>query len=149
MSKRVKIFKIGLSVLSALLVLQLIRMWYPGAEAGYTEEVSPPADGEMAWPAMEEQEEITRASYEVIARKNIFNSERKEFRAVRGEPGRPVKTARKQADTKKLDNLAVEGGGIFEGYNVAFIRDLTNPGGGSRDVKVGDRIEEFEVASIT
>lgn len=153
-SKRRFAPKAAFSALSALLVLWLIIMWYPGSGDDYLVSgggrEADGAAGEVkaleGGPAV--ALEPKRATYGVIARKNLFNPKRKEKWAVRkAAPGRPPR-ARSPIVRNTRDTLVLEGVVVFDGKYTAFVKDTAKPRDGVLQVLVGDVVGEFTVTAI-
>lgn len=158
MFRKLILFEITFVSLAAFFGWQLYGMWYMtkpnpaiNLEGKHSEKILKPE------PVKDIKRELpTKTFYEVVAKKNLFNSKREEKFEVKKKkappPPRPkVKKhePKPRIVKKRRDTLALEGIVIFGNYTVALVKNVSKPREGVKRVKVGETIDVYKVESIS
>lgn len=109
-------------------------------DTGKKGEVRPEAPTQVAAP----KETVPREGFNVIAEKNIFNRERKEFSVFAG-------TARTVGKSVTRPQITLYGVAIPEDYQVASIINpgrTLHKGGEIKTLKIGDMVGEYKLTRI-
>jgi hypothetical protein len=146
MSSRYSIFCVILSIIVLGLGFENYEIWSQSADSVIKREVPKKPDGkpETFPPALAPKEVPPREGYKVVAEKNIFNPERKEFPVAAGD------------DVSKRPNVRPQvtlyGVVVAADYQSATVvnpgRPLQKGEREARTVKVGEKIGDYKVAKI-
>ena len=146
MSSRYSIFCVILSIIVLGLGFENYEIWSQSASMIIKREVPKKPDGkpETFPPALAPKEAPPREGYKVVAEKNIFNPERKEFPVAAGDDVSKRPNVRPQVT---LYGVVVSGD-----YQSATVvnpgRPLQKGEREARTVRVGEKIGDYKVAKI-
>lgn len=157
MFKKLILFEITFALLAAFFGWKLYGMWYVtksnpviNLEVKHSENILKPE------PVEDIKRELPpKTFYEVVAKKNLFNSKREEKFEVKKKASPLLRPKVKKPKPKpriakkRRDKLALEGIVIFGNYTVALIKNVSKPRDGIKRVKVGETIDGYKVESIS
>ena len=157
MFRKLILFEVTFALLAAFFGWQLYGMWYMtesnpilNIETTHSEKVFNPE------PVKDIRRELPiKTFYEIVAKKNLFNSKRTEkFEVVKKKAPPPHPKVKKprpkpKVAKKRRDKLALEGVVIFGNYTVALVKNVSKPREGVKRIKVGETIDVYKVESIS
>jgi hypothetical protein len=146
MNSRYSIFCVILGLIVMGLGFENYDIWSQSATTVIKREVpkKPESKGETVPATLGPKEGLPREGYKVIAEKNIFNPERKEFPAIAGDDASKRPNVRPQVTLYGV----VMAGDYLSATVINPGRPLQKGEREARTVKIGDRIGDYKVAKI-
>ena len=158
MFRKLFFLEVTFAILAVFFGWQLYGMWYMAEpnpivniETKHSEKILKPE------PVKDIKKELPpKTFYDVVAKKNLFNSKREEKFEIKKKKTLPLKRPKvnkpkpkPKIAKKRRNTLALEGVVIFGNYTVALVKNVSKPREGVKRVKVGETIDVYKVESIS